>query len=202
MLIVQQDKSGKRRECNKLASGSLMIYIGFLYGYVLFCSMKDKRNTKHLTFQLVFFVLLFPTNVLRSRERRKVWTQDKRRWKLIWRGIWTELFYRVPNATFSISNSGTKLRKKSFPLHLEMSQPLWSLLCQCSKTVRHFKLTAAQVNIQTLFDWWDLNVWSCTFCFEDEWANGQNRRTFQTQKPDWCHILSILVFRKLRKIPA
>lgn len=51
-----------------------MIYIAFTYGYILFCSMKEKKGTKHLEFVLVVLSVVFPTAIPHSREKSKGWT--------------------------------------------------------------------------------------------------------------------------------
>jgi len=55
-----------------MASGNLMIYIGFIYGCILFCSMKDEERTKDLAFQLVVLCMIVPHHhfPLKEKEQR------------------------------------------------------------------------------------------------------------------------------------
>lgn len=136
----------------------------------IFCSVQWKKKRVQSTwyFSWLFFVWFLPTTILPSRERSKGWTcggitPDKRHWRLIWREIWTELFWRVLSTTFSIRNSSTKMRKKSSSLYPEKSQSVWSLLCQCSKIIRkilNWQLHSLTYNIFWLmgFDHSKLNL--------------------------------------------
>lgn len=51
-----------------------MIYIGFIYGCILFCSMNDKRDTKHSEFELVVLSVVAPHCHSPLKGKEKGWT--------------------------------------------------------------------------------------------------------------------------------
>lgn len=106
-----------------------MIYIGFIYGCILFCSMKDKRSTKHLAFQLVVLCVIVPHHCspLKGKEQRLDFWRYNSGYETVKANLKRNLNRIILKSAyyyFSISNSGTKMRKKSFSLYPEMSQPL------------------------------------------------------------------------------
>lgn len=154
----------------------------------LFCSaeweIKRVQNTWH--FSWLFFVWLFPTTIPHSRERSKGWTsgaviQDKKYGKLIWREKLSRIILKSAQCYFLYKQFWLKDEDKTIlVVPRDVTSSLILVVPVLKNHMENLELTATQFNIQTLFDWWDLNIWNWTFFSEGEWSYERNSRTFKT----------------------